>query len=264
MSVHPKVAFVGHSEAGSVVASELIKAGFDVVGFDLAVSRSPIAPMAKSLEEAVAGAAVVLSLGPSSAPFRVAESVVPLLAKSALYGDLSAGTPAVKKELAALFDDGSYADIAVVGQDPVSGEIPALDVAGTGARKLMDLLGPSSLRLEYVSEVPGEATARRLFRSLLVKGMAGVITDSLWAAESMGLQNWAYQEILEEFESHSAQTAKRYLLGTALHVKRRQIEMMDVVEMLNETGYESTMIAAIEFTYGRILHGKKIPFSKAP
>jgi putative dehydrogenase len=264
MSVHPKVAFLGHSEAGSVIAGELIKAGFDVVGFDSAVSKSPIAPMAESLEEAVAGAAVVLSLGPSSAPSRVAESVVPLLAKAALYGDLSTGTPAVKKELAALFDDGSYVDIAGAGQDPVSGEIPALNVSGTGARKLVELLEPSRLRLEYVSEVPGEATARRLFRSLLAKGMAGVITDSLWAAENMGLQNWAYREILEEFESHSAETAKRYLSGTALYVKRRQIEMMDVVGMLNETGYESTMIAAIEFTYGRILHGRKIPFSKAP
>jgi 3-hydroxyisobutyrate dehydrogenase-like beta-hydroxyacid dehydrogenase len=263
MSVHPKVVFLGHSEAGSAIAGELIKAGFDVVGFDSAVSKSPVAPRAASLEEAVAGAAVVLSLGPYTAPSRVAERVVPLLGKGAHYGDLSTGTPAVKKELAALFDDGIYADIAVAEQDPVAGEIPALDVAGTGARKLIELLKPSGLGLEYVSEVAGEATARRLFRSLLAKGMAGVITDSLWAAESLGLQNWAYQEILEEFESHSAETAKRYLSGTALHVKRRQIEIMDVVGMLNETGYESTMIAAIEFTYGRILHGKKIPFSKA-
>jgi putative dehydrogenase len=76
--------------------------------------------------------------------------------------------------------------------------------------------------------------------------MAGVIIDCLWAAESMGLQNWAYQEILDKFDSSSAEKAKRYLSGTVQHVKRRQIEMMDVVEMLNEAGYESTMIAPIE------------------
>ena len=143
MSMHPKVAFLGHSESGSVVAGELVKAGFDVVGFDSAVSKSPVAPMAVSLEEAVVGAAVVLSLGPSTAPSRVADRVVPLLGKSALYGDLSTGTPAVKKELATVFDDGMYADIAVAGQEPISGDIPALDVAGTGARKLMELLEPS-------------------------------------------------------------------------------------------------------------------------
>ena len=117
--------------------------------------------------------------------------------------------------------------------------------------------------LEYVSEVPGEAAARKLMRSILAKGMAAVLIDCLWAAETMGLQDWAYEEIQREFDSSSADTAKRYLTGTAQHVKRRQIEMMDVSEMLNEVGYQSTMVDGVALTYSRILHSKKIPFSKA-
>ena len=119
------------------------------------------------------------------------------------------------------------------------------------------------MNLEYVSEVPGEAAARKLLRSILAKGMAGVLIDCLWAAESMGLQDWAFEEIQREFDSSSAATAKRYLSGTALHLKRRQIEMMDVTEMLAEVGYQSTMVDGVALTYSRILHGKKIPFSKA-
>jgi hypothetical protein len=78
----------------------------------------------------------------------------------------------------------------------------------------------------------------------------------------MGLQDWAYEEILREFESSSAETAKRYISGTAQHVKRRQIEMMDVNEMLAEVGYQSTMVDGVALTYSRILHSKKIPFSR--
>lgn len=155
-------------------------------------------------------------------------------------------------------------DVAVVEQDACSAEGVLLDIAGTGARRLIELLAPFGLTLEYVSEVPGEATARRLIRSLLAKGLAGAIIDCLWAAESMGMQSWAYQEIMEKFEASSAETARQYLSGTAQHIKHRQIEMMDVVAVLNETGYESTIVPAIEFNYGRILHGKKIPFSKRP
>jgi hypothetical protein len=92
--------------------------------------------------------------------------------------------------------------------------------------------------------------------------MASVLIDCLWASESMGLQDWAYEEILREFDSSSADTAKRYLTGTAQHLKRRQIEMMDVSEMLNESGYQSTMVDGVALTYSRILHGTKIPFSK--
>lgn len=263
MNTHPRVAFIGHSEAGSL-SGELDKAGVTVVGFDPAARRTPTTPLAGSLEEAVAGADLVFSMSSSTAPFRIAEQVIPLLGKGALYADLAPGTPSMKRELAALFSDGSFVDVAVVEQDADSGEKVMMEVAGTGARRLIGLLEPFGLTLEYVSEVPGEATARRLIRSLLAKGMAGVIIDCLWAAESMGLQDWAYQEILEEFDSNSAETARGYLSGTAQHVKRRQIEMMDVVAMLNETGYESTIVAPIEFNYGRILHGKKIPFRKAP
>ncbi|TQS87375.1 hypothetical protein EU811_22630 [Arthrobacter sp. TS-15] len=89
-----------------------------------------------------------------------------------------------------------------------------MNIAGAGAMKLLELLPPSGLHLEHLSEVA------------VAKGMASVITDSLWAAESMGLQNWAHEEILEQFASHTAETAKQYLSGTAQHVKRRQIEMM--------------------------------------
>lgn len=264
MTAHPRVAFIGHNEAGSRIVDGLTKAGASVVGFDPATKRTSTTPLAGSLEEAVTGADVVLSLASSAAPSRIAEQVAPLLKDGALYADLNTGTPSMKRELATLFPDGSFVDVAVVQQDPGAAEGVVMGVAGTGARRLIELLEPFGLTLEYVSEVPSEATARKLIRSLLAKGMAGVIIDCLWAAESLGLQNWAYQEILDEFDSITAETANRQLSGTAQHVKRRQIEMMDVVAMLAESGYESTMIAAIEFNYGRILHGKKIPFSKRP
>ncbi len=113
---------------------------------------------------------------------------------------------------------------------PVPGlaEKAPMGVAGTGAHRFIELLEPFGMNLEYVSQVPGEAAARKLLRSILAKGMAGVLIDCLWATESMGLQDWAFEEIQREFDSSSSATSKRYLSGTAQHLKRRQIEMMDV------------------------------------
>ena len=259
-----RIAVIGHGEAGSLIAGGLLAAGALVIGFDAVTPRSPTTPLAETLEQAVAHADLVLSLNSSTVAARIAEQVAPLLAPGALFADLNTGTPALKRKLAALFDDGSFADVAIMKPVPGLAEKVPMGVAGTGAARVIELLAPFGLNLEYVSDVPGEAAARKLLRSILAKGMAGVLIDCLWAAESMGLQDWAYAEILNEFETSNAETAKRYLTGTAQHVKRRQIEMMDVVEMLDESGYESTMIAPIEFNYGRILHGKKIPFSKPP
>jgi putative dehydrogenase len=259
MTANSKIAIIGQNETGSQIADRLSRAGASLIRIDPA-TKSP----SGCLEEAVSGADVVLAMGSSAGPTRIAERVVPLLGEDALYADLSAGTPATKRQLAALFPDGSFVDVTILEQDPVPAGGLVMDVAGTGARRLIELLQPFGLNLRFVSEVAGEATARGLLRSLLAKGIAAAVIDCLWAAESVGLQSWAYQDILEKFEASSAETARQFLSGTAQHIKRRQIEIMDVVAMLNETGYESTMLPGIEFNYGRILHGKKIPFSKRP
>ena len=262
MTTAMRIAAIGLGEAGSLIAGGLRTAGLDVVGFDLAVPQNPTVPVAETVEDAVAGADLVISINSSTVSVSVAQQIAPLLKPGAIYADLNTGTPALKRKLAGFFPDGSFADVAIMKPVPGLAEKVPMAVSGTGAQGFVTLLGPFGMNLEYVSDIAGEAAARKLLRSILAKGMAGVLIDCLWAAESMGLQDWAYQEILNEFDSSSSETAKRYLSGTAQHVKRRQIEMMDVVEMLNDTGYDSTMIAAIELNYSRILHGKKIPFSK--
>lgn len=262
MSSVTKIAVIGLGEAGGLIAAGLSAAGADVIGFDPVPPATPPVPLAADLAGAVAGADVVISINSSTASRKVAEQVSSLLDTDAIFADLNTGTPALKRGLAELFPAANFVDVAIMKPVPGLAEKVPMGVAGAGAHQFVTLLEPFGMDLEYVSEVPGEAAARKLLRSILAKGMASVLIDCLWAAESMGLQNWAYEEILREFDSSSAETAKRYLTGTAQHLKRRQIEMMDVSEMLNETAYQSTMVDGVALTYSRILHGKKIPFSK--
>ena len=262
MSTDTRVAVIGLGEAGGLIAGGLSAAGADVIGFDVAPPLAAPVPVADSVATAVTGADVVISINSSIVSRKVAQQVAPLLAPGTVFADLNTGTPTLKKALAELFADGMFADVAIMKPVPGLAERVPMGVAGTGAKRFVELLEPFGMELEYVSEVPGEAAARKLLRSIFAKGMAAVLIDCLWAAESMGLQDWAYDEILREFDSSSAETAKRYLSGTAQHVKRRQIEMMDVTEMLADAGYQPTMVDGVALTYSRILHSKKIPFSK--
>lgn len=264
MSESIRIGVIGLGEAGSLIAGGLRAAGAQVVGFDPANPANPPVPIVGSVADAVVGADLIISINSSTASRKVAEQVAPMLEPGTIFADLNTGTPALKKSLAALFPDDVFADVAIMKPVPGLAEKVPMGVAGPGARRFVELLEPFGMTLEYVSEVPGEAAARKLLRSILAKGMAAVLIDCLWAAESMGLEKWAYEEILREFEFSSAETAQRYLTGTAQHLKRRQIEMMDVTEMLNEVGYQSTMVDGVALTYSRVLHSKKIPFSKAP
>jgi putative dehydrogenase len=261
MSEAIRIGVIGLGEAGSLIAAGLQAAGAQVVGYDPAKPADAPVTVVESAAAAVSGADLVISINSSTAARKVAEEVAPLLDAGTIYADLNTGTPSLKRAIASLFPDGVFADVAVMKAVPGLAEKVPMAAAGPGARRFIELLEPFGLNLDFVSEVAGEAAARKLIRSILAKGMAAVLIDCLWAAESMGLQDWAYEEILREFESSSAETAKRYLSGTAQHLKRRQIEMMDVSEMLNETGYQSTMLDGVALTYSRILHSKKIPFS---
>ena len=256
-----KIAVIGLGEAGSLIAAGLKKAGASVIGFDPANPKNPPVPVAPTAVEAVADADIVLSINSSTVSVRVAEGVATALKPGALYADLNTGTPSMKKTLAAIVPEGSFVDVAVMKPVPGLAEKVPMGVAGAGGEKFIQLLEPYGLNLEYVSDVAGEAAARKLLRSIVAKGMAALIIDCLWAAQSMGLEDWAIDEIKREFDSSSAATVQRYLDGTAKHAKRRQVEMADVVQMLSEAGYDSTMVAPVELTLSRVIHGKKIPFA---
>lgn len=257
-----RVAVLGPGEVAAGIADALRAAGNDVVGFDPATLRNTAKPLPEGMEDAVAAADLVLSLNSPALASRVAERIAPLLKAGALYADLNTGTPAMKKRLAAQFPEGTFADVAIQAAAPGPEVEISLAVAGAGARTLIELLIPAGLSMEYISEVPGDAAARQILRSVLDKSLAAAVIDFLWVAESLGQKDWAYQEVLDEFTASTAETAKGYLTGTAQHLKRRQIEMMDIVETIRETGHESTLVPAIETNYSRILHGKRIPFSK--
>lgn len=256
-----RVGVIGLGEAGSLIADGLLAAGADVVGYDHAAPPNTSVPLVVTLAEVVAGADVIISITSSSAARKVAAEAATVIKPSAIFADLTTGTPGLKESLSGFFSNGEFVDAAVMKPVPGLGEKVPMAVAGPAARRFIDLLEPFGMNLAYVSDIPGEAAARKLLRSILAKGMAAVLIDFLWGAESLGLQDWAYDEILREFDQISADTAKRYLVGTSKHVKRRQIEMMDVTEMLNGVGYQSTMIDGVALTYSHILHSRKIPFS---
>lgn len=261
MSTSIRIAVLGHGEAGSLIAGGLQEAGLDVVGFDPAQPKNPTVPLITHLEDAVTGADVVLSLNSSTVAFRLAEQSVPFLKTGAIYADLNTATPALKKKLDSLFAHGVFADVAVMSPVPgLDARVP-MAVAGSAAKRFINLFEPFGLQLDFVSTQPGDAAARKLIRSVLMKGIAAVTIDYLWAAESLGLEQWAYEEVQREFNAMNAETVQRYLSGTVRHVKRRQIEIIDVNEMLNDSGYLSAIVPAIELTYNRVIHSVKVPFS---
>lgn len=251
-----RIAVLGLNDASLPLAVALQAGGAEVVGYDPAAPQFAPFELADSVEAAIRNADVVLSFSTPQNAHALATQSAPLLKADALYVDLGPGTPAHKQRLSELFAAGSFID-ATLNQD-------IIEAAGSGAQKLAELLSSSDVSTVVVSDSAGDVAKRVLIRTLLRNGLAEVLTDTLWAAESLGIEDWAWQDIQQSLTEMDAASVQALIDDAAYNFKPHQIAMQDVVEILAESGYESTMIAPIQFTHGRLMHGKKIPHSNAP
>jgi 3-hydroxyisobutyrate dehydrogenase-like beta-hydroxyacid dehydrogenase len=254
-----RIAVIGPGDAGSLLARDLTTAGAEVIGFDLSPLPESSTPVAETMDEAVAGADIVLSFNSSSAALRAADRVSGILGTGAIFADLNTATPALKRKLAEKFAPDAFVDVAIMSPLSATDEQSVLAVAGPAAQTFIDRLAPLGLTLELVSAVVGQAAARNLTRSMLSKVLAGAVIDYMWAAEAMGLEDWAHDEMLRAFDAMTRNTATGYLEETVKNAKRREIEMLDIVEMLEEAGYHSLFVPPTQLVYNKVYHSIKVP-----
>jgi 3-hydroxyisobutyrate dehydrogenase-like beta-hydroxyacid dehydrogenase len=219
-----------------------------VCGFDPAGPDLDGVDLASSAAGAAHGSDAVLSLNSGSVAVDVAASVAGELSGGTLFADLNTAAPGVKREVAKIVDaaGGSFADVALLGPVPGRGlRTPAL-VSGNGGELFQRLLGGLGMPVTVVGELPGEASARKLARSVFAKGLAASVGESLAAAERLGCEQWLHAELERTLVEADADLLRRLIDGSHLHAARRSEEMAAAVAMLNDLGVPPRIAAASE------------------
>jgi 3-hydroxyisobutyrate dehydrogenase-like beta-hydroxyacid dehydrogenase len=234
-----RVAILGVGEAGSAIGADLVAAGLEVSAWDPAPRGS--FPVAASVEEAVRGSAVVLSLNTASAAVDAGRSALPALSRGALYADLNTAAPALKREIAALVEavGSAFCDVALLS--PVRGVATPALASGSGAGRFGELFGPLGMPVEVVDGGPGAAAARKLVRSVFMKGMAAALVESLRAADAAGCGDWLRADLGRVVDEG---LLTRLVEGSAKHAVRRIDEMEAAAELLEELGVEPRIASA--------------------
>lgn len=239
----PTVALLGLGEAGSMLARDLVAAGADVRGFDPVADDVPGMVRAADAAEAVAGSGVVLSVNSASVALGAATAALPALGADAVYADLNTAAPGLKREVAAVVEGpgARFADVALLGPVPARGlETPSL-ASGAGAAAFAETFRPLGMPVEVVSEVPGDAAALKLLRSVFMKGLAASAIESLDAAEAAGNREWLEAQIADVI---GERLLERLVEGSRRHAARRTDEMEAACELLEELGIEPRIASA--------------------
>ncbi|MEV1131858.1 DUF1932 domain-containing protein [Agromyces sp. NPDC049794] len=243
-----EIAVLGLGEAGRAYAEGLHRRGAIVRGFDPAHTGEPldIGTIAPSLEAAVRGADVTLSLVGASAAAAVAEQAHAAMDTGTVFADLNTASPELMRRLAAGAHAASvgFVDVAIMAPVPRAGVDTPLLACGTGAAWLTDAFTALRVPIEDVGPEAGVAAGLKLLRSVFMKGLAALTFESLAAAERTGSTEWMRSQIAAELGSDGHALVDRLVTGTNQHAARRVHEMRDARAYVDTLGTPSPMTAA--------------------
>ncbi|MCI9888783.1 NAD(P)-dependent oxidoreductase [Micrococcales bacterium 31B] len=242
-----RVGIIGLGEAGRLYAEGLAAQGHTLIGFDPAVTGDvPHVALLGSAAEVAAQADLTIVLTGAAVTERVAHDIVGHLREGSVYADFTTASPTLMRRVAQLVEPTGalFADVAILGPVLVQGAATPLMVSGPGAPTVQSVLEAAGAAVELIDGAPGDATAHKLVRSVLMKNLASVVIEAMEAGRKVGCENWIRAQIAQQLAGDSIATIERFERGTRLHASRRAHEMESVVGYLAEHGAHSDMSEA--------------------
>lgn len=241
-----RVTVLGLGEAGSLIAADLVRVGAEVHGFDPADVATPEGVHRHNFPtSAVAGAELVMAITAAADAKEAMAQAWEVIGPETVYADMATSSPKLKQELAAIAAEAGvpFVDVALMAPVPGRGlSTPAL-ASGPGAEIMAAALNPLGARVDAIGGDPGAAQARKLTRSVVAKGLAGLVREAMAAATAADDEGWAWGHIVELLESTDEAFISRLIEGTELHVERRLAEMESALAYLNDLGVPADMTA---------------------
>lgn len=213
----------------------------------------------------VAEVDLVFSLVPGTAAVEAARSVRPYLRRGTLYVDLNSITAETMRDVAAVFDGAGVrvVDGAVLGNFRAGGRIPIL-LAGAAAERVREVLPSRFFHAELIEGRPGDASAVKMLRSVVLKGLEALFVECLVAAEIQGLRGVVLEAFRDLDERPFAKTMEIQTVTHLVHAARRLKEVERVASVLHADGLDGTMTEATRRLFAATVDAGVAPSSGEP
>lgn len=254
------VAIIGFGEAGGIFAHDFAKRGMDVSVFDILFNsnrqRQPMLRKAQacrvaavhSLKDCLHKAELVISAVTASSALDVAKAAGAILSEGQLFLDINSVSPETKRKAARYVErrKARFIEAAVMSAVPKERlRVPIL-LGGPNAFETAELLQRIGMNAMPFSDQLGVASAVKMCRSVIIKGLEALAIESLFAARMYGAEDKVLESLGASFpgmgwEDHLPD----YLVSrVAEHGRRRAIEMREVAQTLEYVGIEPVMALA--------------------
>lgn len=259
MSTIRRIGLLGFGEVGQVLAAGFQSAGVThLTAFDLlfkstgsacsgAAERAGVR-VASAAAEAVADADLIVSAVTAAQDLAAARSVIGSIQPGAYFLDVNSVSPGVKVQAANLIDlaGGRYVEATIMSPIlPRRIGSPML-FGGNHAAPFLPLAQQLGFTgAQVFSDEVGRAAAAKMCRSVMIKGLEALLTESLLAARHYGVESTVIESLRSLFPDADWLTLAPYMISRSLvHGRRRAAEMREVAQTIAEAGLQPYMSAA--------------------
>ena len=101
------------------------------------------------------------------------------------------------------------------------------------------------MRLDVLDGPLGSASAIKMFRSVIIKGLEALMLECVLGAEQFGASEKVFASVSASMPGIDWNQLAHYMIGrTALHAERRVHEMDEVARTLTDVGIDPIMASA--------------------
>ena len=249
-----QISLIGFGEVGGIFGRDFAAAGLSVSTFDILLNAeaSRAAMLAKasganvracdSLEAALHGADLVISAVTASAAAHVAASAAPFLRSGQIYLDINSVSPETKSEIARTLGPSPATFVEAAVMAPVAPQRlkVAMLLGGADAASVAEKLRAIGMNAKHISDRIGVASAIKMCRSIIIKGLEAITVESMFTARRYGAEKQVLDSLAATFPNMGWDGAlPDYLISrVAEHGKRRAAEMREAAQAIADAGLE--------------------------
>lgn len=259
----PSIALIGYGEVGQIWGADLRSAGASVAAWDIlfgkpeAEDRIARAPdlgirIARSAADAAHGADVVISAVTADQARAVAEEAVGYLRPGQVLFCINSAAPGTKVASAkAIAPTGAgFVEGAVMETVPGTGPSRRLGVpilgGGSDAPALAERLNALGMNITPVAGPTGRASAMKLCRSIIIKGMEAMLIQCRDSARHWEVEAEVFASLARSYPGMDwPDMAERMRGRVVLHGRRRSAEMREAAAMTADIGLGDSLCNGI-------------------
>ncbi len=255
-----RMGMIGYGEVGKTFCAGLRSQVAAVCAWDLnfidakvgeaqrAHARAADVVSCDSMAQLCADADLLISAVTASNTLAVAEQAASHLRPGTVFLDLNSASPGTKQQAAARIDaaGGRYVEAGVMTSVPPYGiRVPML-LGGPAAADLAPMLTAWGMNATVVSDRIGVASAIKMCRSVMIKGLEALVIESYTTARAYGVEDHMVPTLQETFPSIDWPQVGAYFFSRVVqHGQRRAEEMRESANTVREAGFEPFMTSAI-------------------